>query len=70
MSKSFENIKGLYESMSCELKCAVLLGLANVMYFLLYVFDTNWLSFLLTKAIIFLFIGMAKASFLGMKSKR
>ena len=70
MSNSFENIKGLYESMSCELKCAAILGLANVFYFFLYLFNIDWLSFLMTKGIVFLFLGMAKTNFLGKKQKR
>jgi hypothetical protein len=70
MSKTYENIKGIYESMSCETKTAAILGLANFFYFFLYVLSVDWLSFLMTKGIIFLFLGMAKTKFLGKQQKR
>lgn len=70
MSNCCENMKGFYKSMSCELKCAAILGLINIVYFFLYILDIDWLSFLMTKGILFLIVGMAKTSFLGMKQKR
>ena len=56
--------------MSCELKCAAALGLVNLVYFILYIVDIDWLSFLMTKGIIILVAGIVKVSFLGITHKR
>jgi hypothetical protein len=67
--KCYENLEGCYKSMSCELKCTVALGLINLVYFVLYLLDTNWLSFLMTKGILIVIAGILKVNLVGISHK-
>lgn len=63
-------VKDFYNSLSCEKKGALILAVTNVVYFALYIFGYNWISFGLTKVLIILTLGIIKVSFLGKEHKR
>ena len=65
-----DSMKGIFKIFPSEKKYVMILAAANIVHFVLYLFEIDLLAFVFNKLFILLIIGIAKVNILGIPHKK